>query len=185
MRGRLKTVSYSPLFSAAGVDCSVTRHAWLCVPFFLAFGALLAFLQHPKLSTTTILLPGSIFGLVLFLSNMLHSAGHVIAGKMIGAPHGGLIITATFHINYHHCVPGICSRWTHIARSSGGPLVNLMLGGIAFGLRSAYEWTWLDFAAKANLIIGTWLLLPIPSFDGWVIWGELIGFRRRLPGADG
>jgi hypothetical protein len=38
---------------------------------------------------------------------------------------------------------------------------------------------WSDFLAKANLIVGIWLLLPLPAIDGWVIWGEFFGFRRR------
>jgi hypothetical protein len=185
IRGNLENISRRPLFSAAGVDCSVTRRAWLSGPFFLAFGMLLAFFQQPRMPSTVILPNGAIYGLVLFLSNMLHSAGHVIAGRVLGAPHGSVIITAAFHINYHRCEPGICSKWTHIGRSSGGPLANLLLGCVALGLSSAFEWVWLDIAAKANLIIGIWLLLPIPSLDGWVIWGELIGFRRRLPGKDG
>jgi hypothetical protein len=179
MRGDPDKSSRRTLFSVAGVDCFVTRFAWLSGPLFFFLGALIALVQRPQRSIATILSSGAIYGLVLFLSNMLHSAGHVIAGRIAGAPNGAVIITAAFHINYHRCKPGICSRWIHIGRSGGGPLANLLLGCVALALRSTSEWMWLDFAAKANLIVGMWLLLPIPSLDGWVIWGELTGFRRR------
>jgi hypothetical protein len=35
------------------------------------------------------------------------------------------------------------------------------------------------FFAIANLITGAAALLPIPAIDGWVVWGELLGFRRQ------
>lgn len=182
IRGDPDKISRSRFFSAAGVDCFVTPYAWLSLPFFFSAGILLAFLQRPPLPTAATLLPGATYGLMLFLSNLLHSAGHVVAGKIAGVPDGCVIVTATFHINYHRCEQGICSRWTHIGRSGGGPLANLLFASVALGLGGVHGAYWLGFAAKANLIVGLWLLLPIPSLDGWVIWGELTGFRRRRPG---
>jgi hypothetical protein len=127
------------------------------------------------------LLHGATYGLILFLSNLAHTAGHVAAGRIAGAPGGAVIVTAAFPINFHRCGQGSCSRWTHIGRSAGGPSANLLLAAAAFALRSLHAAYWLDFAAKANLIVGLWLILPVPALDGWVIWGELTGFRRRLP----
>ncbi|MFH0990614.1 MAG: hypothetical protein V1799_11430 [bacterium] len=38
---------------------------------------------------------------------------------------------------------------------------------------------YISFFAAANLILFFFTLCPIPSIDGWVIWGEIFGFRKR------
>ncbi len=181
-RGNPDAIRCRTNFSLVGVNCRLTAYAWLSVPLFLLIGIVVALLQFPERPILARLLAGASYGLVLFLSNMFHSIGHILAGKIVGAPPGIVIITGTFHINYHRCDPAICSRWTHIGRSAGGPIANLLLCGLAIGLHGLMGGEWLGFAAKANLIVGVWFLIPTPSFDGWVIWGELLGFRRRLPG---
>jgi hypothetical protein len=167
--------------AVAGAECFVTSYAWLSGPFFLVIGLALALLQAFGRQGGPLLLGGAAYGSILFLSNLAHSAGHVLAGRMVGSPGGVVLMTATFHVNYHCCDREICTRWTHVGRSAGGPATNLLLGGIALGWYAITGSQWLDFAAKANIIIGIMLLLPIPSIDGWVIWGEMLGFRRRVP----
>ncbi len=167
-------------FTIANVDCFVTPLAWISVPFFLLLGFVCAITVQSGREIAEYLQTGIVYGLLLYLSNILHSVGHVIAGKIVGSPHGAVRVTATIHVNYHQCDPAICTRWRHIGRSLGGPLVNLLLGCAVFWLVDKTGPDWLVFLGRANLIVGIWLLLPIPRLDGWVIWGELLGFRRRV-----
>jgi len=169
------------LFTVAGVDCRITSHAWLSGPFFFLFGILIALVRQADFPLEATLTRGSIYGLLLYLSNIFHSIGHVLAGKMVGSPGGSILVTATFHVNSHVCDPSICTRWTHIGRSAGGPAATLLLGCLELILHGGPGPEWLSFLGMANVVVGVWLLLPIPRFDGWVIWGELLGFRRRSP----
>ena len=178
-RRNLDAIRRRKAFDLVDVECFVTPYAWLSVPFFLLIGAAVAFMQPAERLPATRLLLGATYGSVLFVSNLFHSIGHMFAGKIAGAPDGALTVTATFHINCHRCDPAICSRWTHIGRSLGGPLANLGLAGIAAIVYVLTGGILSDFVWKANLIVGIWLLLPFPGIDGWVIWGELLGFRRR------
>ena len=179
IRRNLNAIRCRKVLDIMGVGCFLTPYAWLSVPFFLLIGILAALMQSEDRQAGAFLPLGAGYGLILFGSNLLHSIGHILAGKIVGAPNGGLIITSTFHVNYHRCDPAVCSRWIHIGRSLGGPLANLALAAIAMVLHAQAGGAWSDFLAKANLIVGIWLLLPLPAIDGWVIWGELVGFRRR------
>jgi hypothetical protein len=123
---------------------------------------------------------GLVYGLVLFVSNILHTVGHIVAGKIVGAPGAGVRATALVNINTHRCKAGVCTKWTHIGRSLGGPVVNFLIAASALSLTSQHGAAWLSFLGKANLVVGIWALLPIPTLDGWVVWGELLGFRRRV-----
>ncbi len=162
-----------------GADVTVTPLAWVSVPFFILIGTGCAVAMSPHSDMAYYAESGVVFGLLLFFSNIIHTLGHVMAGRVVGAPNGGVRVTAMFHVNYHQCDPVVCTRWTHIGRSLGGPIANLLVGGITTALASVESWVWIGFLAKANVIVGAFLLLPIPKVDGWVIWGELLGFRRR------
>lgn len=178
----LRTTRRRKVFAVEGVDCFVTPYAWLSGPFFLVLGTVCAFVQQRDLRAEGILLTGAVCGLLLFGSNAVHTLGHVVAGRIAGSPDGAVLITATFHVNSHRCDPAICTRWTHLGRSAGGPISHLALALVAMPVNRIAGGEWLDFLAKANLVLALWFLLPVPSLDGWVIWGELLGFRRRAPG---
>lgn len=61
------------------------------------------------------------------------------------------------------------------------PAVRLLIGVLALGLPGFRNVSWISFLGEANLIVGIWAMIPIPTLDGWVAWGELLGFRRRKP----
>lgn len=166
-------------FTIANVDCLVTPFAWLSIPLFLLLGVACAVAMLSGHKIGEYLQTGIAYGLLLYLSNIFHTVGHAIAGKIVGSPGGAVRVTSTVHINYHQCDPAICTKWTHIGRSLGGPLVNLLIGCVVLLLVGRTGPKWIVFLGIANLIVGIFLLLPIPRLDGWVIWGELLGFRRR------
>ena len=167
------------LFAWLGVEWQATPRAWLSVPWFLAIGGAVAWAMAVQGRAGTSVIDGLAFGVLLFLMNAIHSAGHTVSARLSGSPPGTTLVTATFHVTEHRCVRGVCSPRVHVGRSLGGPIANLVTGLAALAWHAAAGGRWLDFFAKASLIVGVWTILPIPTFDGWVIWGELLGFRRR------
>jgi Zn-dependent protease len=116
---------------------------------------------------------------LLFLTNALHSLGHSLAGKLLGAPLDGILLTATRNVNVHRQDQFRFSKGIRIGRALGGPLSNILFGLIGLILWQLFAREVLLLFAWFNFAIGIFTLCPIPSLDGWVIWGELFGFRGR------
>lgn len=165
------------LFTLSGVDVMATPFAWLSLPFFCALGVLVALARRSEGTLELQWLIGLEYGLLLYLTNVIHSLGHLIAGKMVGAPMDVLLLTATRDVTLYLKDQSQYSRWIFIGRSSGGPMTNLLVGTVGLGLQSMFSGGWLTIFAYINLAIGIWTLCPVPTMDGWVIWGELFGFR--------
>jgi hypothetical protein len=176
----LETTPRYRLFAWLGVEWQATARAWLSIPAFLLLGLAVAWAADRGAPIGEHVTDGLAYGVLLMVMILLHSAGHVVSARLVRSPAGAVLMTATFHVNTHRCERGVCSRWLHIGRSLGGPVVNLLTGALALAARGATGSRWLDFFGKASLIVGLWTLLPIPTLDGWVIWGELLGFRRRV-----
>ncbi len=168
--------------SCLGSEWFVTPGAWASLLFFGVLGVLVASAGDPRRSLSAILLAGAGYGAQILIMIFIHSLGHVMAGRFMGIRSGTVLITATFHMNRHVCDPLVCSKWTHIGRSAGGPITTMTAGVIALALFSFGGVHAAFFFSAASLIVGTTTLLPIPRLDGWVIWGELLGFRRRVAG---
>jgi Zn-dependent protease len=98
---------------------------------------------------------------------------------MVSAPMEILLLTGTRDVTLYRKHETDPSRWMFIGRSLGGPVANITAGLIAFGISSLISAMWLLSFSVFNLAIAVWTLFPIPSMDGWVIWGELLGFRKH------
>lgn len=168
--------------SCLGSEWFATPHAWAGIPLVCALGMLVAWVGDPRQSLSVILLAGAGYGAQILIMIFIHSLGHVMAGRFMGIRTGTVLVTATFHVNRHVCDPLVCTKWTHIGRSAGGPIATMAAGLIALILFSVGDVHAVYFFAASNLIVGATTLLPIPRLDGWVIWGELLGFRRRVDG---
>jgi Zn-dependent protease len=167
------------LFRFQGVEVMSTPYAWYSVPFFCILGIMVSFGQHPESATASTLKIGLEYGVLLYLSNALHSLGHILAAKIVGAPMEILLLTGTRDVTLYRKRETEPSKWMFIGRSLGGPLTNMIVGFIAFGLSHQLLAEWLLSFSVFNLAIAVWTLFPIPSMDGWVIWGELLGFRKH------
>jgi Zn-dependent protease len=167
------------LFKFLGVEVMATPYAWFGVPSFCILGILVAFGQRPETIGAATVTSGLEYGVLLYSANMIHSLGHILAAKMVGAPMEVLLLTGTRDVTlYRTSEPGP-SKWMFIGRSLGGPLNNLLFGFIALGIWHTYSFAWLISLYVFNFAIAVWTLCPVPSMDGWVIWGELFGFRKH------
>ena len=167
------------LFSIRNVSVMATPYAWLSLPFFCVLGFLISSGLESEDSLMGRIVTGLGFGLLLSLTNTIHSAGHLVAAGMVGAPMETLLLTSTRDVTLYHQGKARPSKWMFIGRSLGGPIANFAAGGVLFGLWYLSQIRWFLFFSGFNLAIGLWTLCPIPSMDGWVIWGELFGFRRK------
>jgi Zn-dependent protease len=175
----IHTTPRRKLFMLFGVQWMATPYAWLSLPFWCLLGTLTALVGERGTSTEEDLLIGLGYGVLLAVANAIHSLGHVFTSKLVGAPMDAVLITATRNINLHLRDQSGYSKGIHIGRSLGGPLLNIAAGLISFGIAKLADGGWLEVFALFNVVIGIFTLIPLPSLDGWVIWGELLGFRHR------
>jgi Zn-dependent protease len=175
----IQTAPRRKLFTLFGTEWMATPYAWLSLPFWSLLGIFTAlFGEHAKAIEWRLII-GVGYGVLLFLTNALHSLGHSLAGKLLGAPLDGILLTATRNVNVHRQDQFRFSKDLRIGRALGGPLMNILTGLICLGILSLVGSEWLAVFGYFNLAIGIFLFFPVPSLDGWVIWGELFGFRGR------
>jgi len=178
----IETTPRHRLFRIQGVEVMATPYAWLSVPFFCVLGVLIAFGQRSEAPAETAIVFGLGYGLLLYLTNVLHSLGHIVAAKRVGAPMEVLLLTATRDVTLYRKEEPAPSKRMFIIRSLGGPVANVLVGFIALSVWHLFSVWWSLSFCVFSLAVATWTLCPVPSMDGWVIWGELFGFRRRPAG---
>jgi Zn-dependent protease len=165
------------LFTLLDVDVYATPLAWLNPLLLLGGGLLLAFVLHPAARLGTRLVTGLRYGLLIFLTDVAHNLGHILSSRAVGAPMTAIIATATVPLAHYEDDQPQPSR-VHVGRSLGGPVLNLLLGAIALATFAfALPNRFIRFFGIANLVLGGFSLLPLPSIDGGVIVREL----RKLP----
>jgi len=173
----LSKVPRRRLCTLFGVEWYTTTYAWLSLPIFLGIGFMIALLKE-KGSSWDVAGTGAGYGLLLYLSQLLHTLGHILSSRLAHVPMDGNLLTATFHVNLYSGDQATLPRAVHLQRSLGGPLTNLLIGLVALGLYNLTKDSYTAFFAFANLASGLYTLLPIPKLDGWVIWGGLLHTHR-------
>lgn len=160
------------LFTMLGIPWTATPHAWTQIIPNFALGVMTA-LIFVRGSFGEQALYGLLFGLLLMLTNVLHSLGHIISGKWIGFPMDENLITSSRHVNIYRSDPPNLPGRVHLARALGGPLMNISIGLLALLLWVVGGGPAALFFALVNLGFGFGSFAPIPSVDGEVIWREL------------
>lgn len=171
----IHTTTRRKLFTFLGVDWLATPYAWLSLPTFLALGILTGFAGDHSQGIEVWLPIGIGYGLLLYLVNTLHSIGHILSGKLVRGQMDANLVTATLHVNLYYGEPKSFSKWVQIGRALGGPIFNIVMGLIALGLWKVFGNYSLTAFANLNVLVGIASLAPVPSLDGWVVWGKLMG----------
>jgi Zn-dependent protease len=168
-------------FRLLGLELIITPSAWL--------GDVLLFMLLYVIGINLIGLSqaeaiiGALIGVILhFVSVFLHHYGHALAARSTGYPMTGIRLWAFLGTSlYPKGEPELPAK-THIRRASGGPAMNLIVGGIAVALLLALgetrgvAWWLVAFFAFDNLIVfGLGSLLPLGFTDGSTLlryWGK-------------
>jgi hypothetical protein len=83
------------LFRVFGASWSATRYAWISPLSWASLGLAMAFASRREAGGTMALVAGLGCGGVLYAANIRHSVGHVIAGRLVGAPVEAVLLTST------------------------------------------------------------------------------------------
>lgn len=162
-------------FALLGVPVSYTGLAGLALPL-MVLGVLPVALWGADRSPQAVARRALRFGVLSETSNYLHSLGHILGGKAVGAPMDELVVTATRHVNLYQGDQSDYPASTHITRAAGGPALNLLLALLLFPLARALSGKagkWLRELALTNLVFGLIALAPIESVDGGSILHHL------------
>lgn len=165
------------VFSLWGTEWLATSRAWLAPVLYGGMGVTMAWLAGAR-TIAGLVGVGLINAALLYLSNTLHTLGHIVAGSLVGTRMDANLLTATRDVNVYRGAKRNVSPRTRAVRSLGGPVANLLVGGpcLLVGQSSA---EWLAMAGVINVAVGLWTLMPVPTLDGWIVWGSLIRWMRR------
>lgn len=173
-----KRISGRRLFQLFGVDWLAVPNVWLLVPIYAVLGLLIGMVTEFGRPLGTVLLNGLLYGLLLYVVNVFHMAGHVLVGALVGAPVDAVLLTTAWHRTLYGELQQNYPRWARVYRSLGGPMFNLVLGVVMLGWWLLFSYVWMGVLAWSNLVVGAASLLPLPWFDGGRIWGLIFGLRR-------
>ena len=165
------------LFRVFGVSWSVTRYAWISPLSWATLGLAMAFAGGRDADAATVLIGGLGYGAALYAANILHSVGHIIAGRVVGTPAGAILVTSTRDITIYTLPGAAAPPRCRLGRALGGPAANLAVGCALILAGHLAEAPWVTMTGIVNVCVAVWTLMPVPSLDGSVIWSVL--FRSR------
>ncbi|NJD19167.1 MAG: hypothetical protein FIA95_07790 [Gemmatimonadetes bacterium] len=172
------------LFSALGVEWWATRWAWAGPLFWVALGWMVARAAGPSAPAGA----GLAYGVLLWLSNAVHTLGHVAFARLAGTPMDAVVLTSTRDVTVYRGAKRNVPERTRVVRSLGGPAATAAIGcaSLAAALGAAGSpgasdgpWGWLQMFGAFNLCVAAWTLAPVPTMDGWIVWRWVV--RRGSP----
>jgi len=173
------------LFSAFGVEWHATRWAWAAPVFWLALGWMVAWAESAArgavggdspVGPPGVALAGLTYGVLLWLTNAVHTLGHVVASRVAGTSMDAVVLTSTRDVTVYRGAKRDVAEWIRVVRSLGGPLANALIGLAALAVAAP----WLRMLGVFNLCIAAWTLAPVPTMDGWIVWRWVFRRKARL-----
>ncbi len=159
------------LLTVLGVRYTATPAAWLNLPLSVLSGVPIGLAWRWGSPIGEGLALGLVVGAGVLLLNTWHNLGHVISARLAGAPMDEIALTVTRQANRYYGDQSRYPRRVHLIRALGGPAANLLAALILAGAHALWPGDALLISALLNVAAGLGALAPIPSLDGWVIWG--------------
>jgi hypothetical protein len=170
------------LFRLFDVSWLATRYAWAGPLSWTALGFAMALAKPGGAGGARLLIEALGYGVVLYAANILHSVGHVIAGRLVGTPVEAVLVTSTrdviIYVQPGAAAPAPCRA----GRALGGPAANVAVGGALMLAGHLTHASWVSMAGLVNVAVAAWTLMPVPSLDGWVICTSARLGRRPFTG---
>lgn len=157
------------LFCLLGIPVDFTPLAWINPLLMLPLALLLTFVFYPAVPLIQRAGWTVLWILLMQLTFWTHSIGHIISGKIVGAPMDSLLITATRQVNIYNGDQRQYPPRVHMLRAAGGGIANIAVGFVGlilivlFGIRPT-----LLLLTVFNLS-GIAAYLPLESVDGATI----------------
>jgi hypothetical protein len=162
-----------------GVTWLATRYAWISPLSWAALGLATALASVSHEGAYRVLMVGLRYGALLYGANMLHSLGHIVAGRVVGSPVEAILLTSTRDVAIYAEPGATAPTRCRVGRALGGPTANLIVGSALVLAGHLEHARWVALAGLVNVCIAVWTLMPVPSMDGWVIWSTLMRRRGR------
>ena len=175
------------LFSLFGVEWWATRWAWAGPFFWVALGWAVAWSDPSGAGSGAPhrIAVGTAYGVLLWLTNTVHTLGHVAGARLAGTPMDAVVVTSTRDVTVYRGAKREVAERIRVVRSMGGPLANALVGCAALAVAARFAGAgepalgpapWLRSFGVFNLCIAAWTLAPVPTMDGWIVWRWV--FRR-------
>jgi Zn-dependent protease/CBS domain-containing protein len=167
------------LFKIAGIDIDINI-SWIIILVLLTWSLATGWFSvlYPGWSTATYWLVSLISALLLFVSVLLHELAHSLVARMRGISVKSItlfIFGGVSNIEQEPTSPGIEFQLAFV-----GPLVSLLIGGIAFllslplrGVNSPLT-AILSYLAITNVLLGIFNLIPGFPLDGGRVLRSII-----------
>jgi Zn-dependent protease/predicted transcriptional regulator len=167
------------LFKIAGIDIDINI-SWIIILVLLTWSLATGWFSvlYPGWSTATYWLVSLISALLLFVSVLLHELAHSLVARMRGLSVKSItlfIFGGVSNIEQEPTSPGIEFQMAFV-----GPLVSLLIGGIAFllslplrGVNSPLT-AILSYLAITNVLLGIFNLIPGFPLDGGRVLRSII-----------
>ena len=173
LRQSSQAINVQTVVVVLGVPFRANGKSWQFIPPKLVIGLAGAFLVHRSEPLTNNILVGLPYGILLNIMLVLHIIGHIISSKFVVPAMTEARITPTLIQTRYDDDFDLLAPKVHIIRSLGGPLMNLLLGVIAYFFWMVTEHHVALFLVGANWLFMIGVLLPFPTVDGEVIWREI------------
>lgn len=171
----METQPHRTLFTLMGVPWRVNADSWKFVPPKMLIGLMVALVFLPDFNLAAKIAFGFLYGLLLLLLLVLHIIGHTLSGKLIGAVMDENVVTPMLIVTTYHNDPPDLPRRVHLIRALGGPITNIIIGLLTLLLWTQVSGHVLLYFAIANFALAGFVLLPLPTVDGEVIWRIVLG----------
>jgi Na+-transporting methylmalonyl-CoA/oxaloacetate decarboxylase gamma subunit len=156
------------LFTIMGTHFCATPDVWLYGVKALGGGLITAVIFNRGSGVVSIITLGVVYALLILLTYVLHTVGHIISAREVNAPMAESVFTGRRQFNVYNDTTRPTPN-VNMGRAIGGPLMNLTLATIVFAVWAITPgWGILVFAL-ANLVYGVGSLLPIEGYDGAVL----------------
>lgn len=157
------------LFTLLGTRFSITPDVWQYVLKAAGAGLIVALVFNRESGVVSVITLGLVYGVLILLTYLLHTVGHIISAREVNAPMAENVFTGRRQVNLYNDrtrpAPNV-----NMGRAIGGPLMNLTLAVVLFAVWAILPgWGILVFAG-ANLVYGAAALLPFDGWDGAVLW---------------
>lgn len=140
---------------------------------WVTLGFAIAFAGQRDADGTGVLVAGLTYAAVLYAANILHTVGHIIAGRVVGSSVDIVLMTSTRDVMIYTQPGAAAPACCRVGRALGGPVANLAVGCALILAGHLTEASWTVAAGAINVGVAIWTLMPVPSLDGWVIWSIL------------
>lgn len=170
---------FRTLFTVLSVSWTANKSSIQFVVPKLVICLLIAFVFYRDETFINTLFIGLIYSILLISSLLLHILGHIISSKFVAPAMTECRIKPQLIETRYDNDSELIAPSVHIIRSIGGPLMNLFLGFLSLIMWFLTHYDLALFVALANFIFMTFVLLPLPTVDGEVIWREVFKLVRE------